>query len=100
MVLPLREIDWIEAADNYARLWIGGRSHLLREPLRLLEARVRPHGFVRAHRRALVRLAGVRELTWTNAGALVAVLGCGVRIPVSRRQRATFNAAVRSHVRP
>src|SRR5262245_29849202 len=22
-VLPLREIDWIEAADNYARVWIG-----------------------------------------------------------------------------
>jgi two-component system LytT family response regulator len=100
MVLPLREIDWIEAADNYARLWIGGRSHLLREPMRLLEARVRAHGFVRAHRRALVRLGGVRELAWTDAGTLVAVLGCGVRIPVSRRQRATFTAAVRSQVRP
>ena len=96
-VLPLREIDWIEAADNYARLWIGGRSHLLREPMRLLEARVRAHGFVRAHRRALVRLGGVRELAWTD-GTLVAVLGCGVRIPVSRRQRATFTAAVRSQV--
>jgi two-component system LytT family response regulator len=100
MVLPLREIDWIEAADNYARLWIGGRSHLLREPMRLLEARVRAHGFVRAHRRALVRLGGVRELAWTDAGTLVAVLGCGVRIPVSRRQRATFTAAVRSQVLP
>ena len=100
MVLPLREIDWIEAADNYARLWIGGRSHLLREPMRLLEARVRAHGFVRAHRRALVRLGGVRELAWTDAGTLVAVLGCGVRIPVSRRQRATFSAAVRSQVLP
>jgi len=100
MVLPLREIDWIEAADNYARLWIGGRSHLLREPMRLLEARVRAHGFVRAHRRALVRLGGVRELAWTDAGTLVAVLGCGARIPVSRRQRATFTAAVRSQVLP
>ena len=100
MVLPLREIDWIEAADNYARLWIGGRSHLRREPMRLLEARVRAHGFVRAHRRALVRLGGVRELAWTDAGTLVAVLGCGVRIPVSRRQRATFSAAVRSQVLP
>jgi two-component system LytT family response regulator len=100
MVLRVREIDWIEAADNYARLWIGGRSYLLREPLRQLEERVRTHGFVRAHRRALVRLGGVRELTWTDAGALVAVLGCGMRIPVSRRQRATFTAAVRSQVVP
>src|SRR6058998_2641455 len=22
-VLPVREIDWIEAADNYARIWTG-----------------------------------------------------------------------------
>ena len=94
-VLPLREIDWIEAADNYARLWIGGRSYLLRESLRTLEARVRAHGFIRAHRRALVRLGGVREITSTDAGAVVAVLGCGVRIRVSRRQRAAFTAALR-----
>jgi two-component system LytT family response regulator len=95
-VLAVREIDWIEAADNYARLWIGGRSYLLRESLRELERRVRAHGFVRAHRRALVRLAGVRELKWTNAGGLVAVLGCGEKIRISRRRRAAFAAAVRS----
>ncbi|MFI5309769.1 MAG: LytR/AlgR family response regulator transcription factor [Gemmatimonadales bacterium] len=95
-VIAPSEIDWIEAADNYARLWVGKRSYLLREPLRRLEDRVRAHGFVRAHRRALVRLVGVRELTWTDAGALVAVLACGVRISVSRRRRSAFAAAVRS----
>jgi len=94
-VLPVREIDWIEAADNYARIWIGGRTYLLREPLRQIEQRMRTHGFVRAHRRALVRLGGVRELSWTGAGALVAVLGCGTKIPISRRQRAAFAAAVK-----
>src|SRR6266498_2406908 len=26
VVLMLKEIDWIEAADNYARVWLGGRS--------------------------------------------------------------------------
>jgi two-component system LytT family response regulator len=97
-VLPVREIDWIEAADNYARIWIGGRSYLLRESLHDLEGRVRAHGFIRAHRRALVRLGGVRELTWTDAGALIAVLSCGMRLRVSRRRRAAFAAAVRSQV--
>jgi two-component system LytT family response regulator len=68
LVLPLREIDWIEAADYYARLWVGGRSYLLRESLTQLEPRVTPHGFVRAHRRALVRLDGVRALQPNDAG--------------------------------
>src|SRR5262245_6334502 len=67
VVLPVREIDWIEAADNYARIWTGTRSFLLREPLREIERRVRAHGFVRAHRRALVRLAAVRELLLTRS---------------------------------
>ncbi|HYN08888.1 MAG TPA: LytTR family DNA-binding domain-containing protein [Vicinamibacterales bacterium] len=95
-VLPVREIDWIESADNYARIWTGGRSYLLREPLRVLEGRVGARGFVRAHRRALIRLDGVRELTWTRAGDLIAVLTSGAKIPVSRRRRAAFAAAVKS----
>jgi two-component system LytT family response regulator len=95
LVLRVREIDWIEAADNYARLWFEGRSYLLRESLQLLEERVRSHGFIRAHRRALVRLDGVRALTSTGAGALVAVLDCGAKIPISRRRRAAFTSAVR-----
>jgi two-component system LytT family response regulator len=95
VVLHANEIDWIEADGNYARLWCGGRSHLVREPLQLLEDRMCAHGFVRAHRRALIRLDGVRELVWTGAGALVALLGCGAKIRISRRRRAAFMAAVR-----
>jgi two-component system LytT family response regulator len=95
VVLPVGEIDWIEAADNYARLWVGGRSYLLRESLYTLEQRVGAHGFIRAHRRALVRLGGVRELVCTSAGVFIAVLGCGVRIRISRRRHAAFMAAVR-----
>jgi two-component system LytT family response regulator len=94
-VLNVAEIDWIEAAGNYAQLWVGPRSYFLRESLQLLEERVRKHGFIRAHRRALVRLDGVRELIRDHTGAMIATLGCGARIPVSRRRSAAFAAAVR-----
>ena len=94
-VLHVSEIDWIEAAGNYVQLWIGSRNYFLRESLQVLEERVGKHGFIRAHRRALVRVDGVRELTRTRAGALMAVLGSGVRIPISRRRSAAFAAAVR-----
>jgi two-component system, LytTR family, response regulator len=94
-VLHLNEIDWIEAAGNYSQLWVGTRGYFLRESLQLLESRVQKSGFVRAHRRALVRLEGVRELMRTRAGASVAVLESGVRVPVSRRRIASFSAAFR-----
>jgi len=95
LVLPLHEIDWIEAADYYARLWVGQRSYLLRESLAQLERRVSAHGFVRAHRQALVRLDGVRALLTTDSGDTTAVLLNGARVPVSRRRRAAFAAAVK-----
>jgi two-component system, LytTR family, response regulator len=95
VVINIGDIDWIEAAGNYAQLWIGPRSYFLRESLQLLEERVRKHGFIRAHRRALVRLDGVRELTRNREGALVAALGCGANIQISRRRSAAFAAAVR-----
>jgi two-component system LytT family response regulator len=98
LVLNLREIDWIEAADYYARVWVGARSYLLRESLDDLERRVAEHGFVRAHRRALVRLAGVRALQKQNGGELTALLGNGAKVAVSRRRRAAFVAAVRARV--
>jgi len=76
-------------------LWVDMRSYFLRESLQLLEQRVEKHGFVRAHRRALVRLDGVKELTRTRAGALAALLQNGVRVPISRRRSASFTAALR-----
>ncbi len=94
-VLNVSEIDWIEAAGNYAQLWVGARSYCLRESLQELEARLQKHGFLRAHRGALIRLDGVRELTRDHAGGVAATLGSGVRIPISRRRSADFAAAVR-----
>lgn len=96
VVVRHAEIDWIESADNYSRVWIGKRDYLIRESLRALEDRVRTEGFRRAHRRALVRLGSVRELAKTREGELVAVLSSGARVPISRRRRAGFAAALRS----
>jgi two-component system LytT family response regulator len=95
-VLPLGDIDWIEAEGNYARLWTGARSYLLREPLAALEARVRPHGFLRAHRRAIVRLDAVRRLVATDAGETIAELASGARIAIARRRRPLFASALRA----
>jgi two-component system, LytTR family, response regulator len=94
-VLQTSEIDWIEAADYYARLWVGNKSYLIRESLAHLEERVGRHGFVRAHRQALVRVSGVRALRNAPEGEMTAVLRSGAAVPVSRRRRAAFVDAVK-----
>jgi two-component system LytT family response regulator len=100
VVLPVREIEWIEAADNYARIWSAGKSYLMRESLTDLEQRIGRHGFVRAHRRALVRISAVRTLNGTRDGELTVELESGIAIQVSRRRRAAFAKAIGAAARP
>jgi len=95
LILPLRDVDWIEAADYYARVWVGARSYLLRESLTQLETRVASAGFVRAHRQALVRIGSIRALHTNDDGETVAILTNGATVPVSRRRRALLSAAIR-----
>jgi two-component system LytT family response regulator len=80
-------VDWVESADNYARLWTGKRSHLLREPLQELESTLARHGFLRVHRKALVNVKRLVELRGSAVTGYTAVLVGGERIPVSRDRR-------------
>lgn len=89
VVIPVAEIDWIGADNYYSRLHVGTKTHLLRESLTSLEARLDASRFSRVHRAAIVQLDRVRELRTTARGD-EAVLRNGSRIPVSRRKRAVL----------
>lgn len=91
VMLPVAEIDWIEADDYYARIHSGARKYLLREPLSSLESRLDPTRFVRIHRSVIVQMDRVRELKHTPGGLSV-VLRDGRRIPVSRRRRSILTS--------
>ena len=56
------EIDWIEAAGDYAGLHVSGKVHLVREPLHQLARRLDPARFVRIHRSTIVCIERVTEL--------------------------------------
>jgi two-component system LytT family response regulator len=84
---PVEDIDWIEAADYYARLHVGPHAHLVRETLASLATQLDPAAFVRVHRSAIVNVARVVEvrLDWRNRH--VVVLRGGERLPLSRRRK-------------
>jgi two-component system LytT family response regulator len=81
------EIDWIEAAGNYVRLHAGSASHLVRETMAKLEARLDPERFVRVHRSAIVNVDRIRELEPMFRGECAAILRNGSRVTVSRGHR-------------
>lgn len=60
--ITANEVEWIEAQGDYAALHVGGKTHLLREPLHILERRLDPSAFVRIHRSTIIRLDRVAEM--------------------------------------
>lgn len=94
-VVPVAAIDWIETADNYVVLHTADGAPLLRQTLAGLLACLGP-GFVRCHRRAAVRLAGIERIVPLDRGDAELVLRSGARVPCSRQYR----AALLEHLQP
>ena len=85
--IKISDIDWIEAADYYACLHVGGKSHLLRRSLNELDQELDPGAFCRIHRSAIVNLDRVRGLKLNAAGDYDVLLDSGTNLPMSRRYR-------------
>lgn len=83
----IAEIDWIEAADYYACLHVGAKSHLLRRSMAELEEDLDPRVFCRIHRSAIVNLERIQALELREDGEHDAVLRDGTRLRMSRRYR-------------
>ncbi|HEX4496921.1 MAG TPA: LytTR family DNA-binding domain-containing protein [Thermoanaerobaculia bacterium] len=90
LVVNADDVDWIEAADYYASLHVGARTHLLRETLTHLEQRLDPERFFRVHRSAIVNVDRVREMHPLFRGDCALVLGDGTQVRLSRTRRHDF----------
>jgi two-component system LytT family response regulator len=87
LFIKIAEIDWIEAADYYAAVHVGPKSHLLRRSINSLEHDLDPAVFCRIHRSTIVNLSRVRGLELNEEGEHDARLDNGTRLRVSRRYR-------------
>jgi two-component system LytT family response regulator len=85
--LRVDEIDWVEAAGNYVRLHVGEETHLLREKMSALEARLNPEQFLRIHRSTMVNVERIQELQPWFHGDYVVVLRSGAQLTLSRSYR-------------
>jgi two-component system LytT family response regulator len=85
--VSMPEIDWIEAADYYAGLHVGGKTHLLRRSIAELEQELDPAAFCRIHRSTIVNLNRVRGLKLDEDGDYTVLLESGTTLRLSRRYR-------------
>ncbi len=81
------EIDWIEAYDNYIRLHVSGKAHLLRQTMNELEAGLDPEQFARIHRSTIVNLDRIQELRPHFNGEHLIILQDGTELKLSRSRK-------------
>jgi hypothetical protein len=82
------EVDWVEAQGNYVALHVGSEVRLLRQTLAEMEARLKAHGFIRTHRRALVNRQRMQAIIPPELGELGVRLSSGQVAPLSESRRA------------
>lgn len=90
--LPVSDIRWISAEENYVRICTQGETHLLRETISRLEERLDREMFLRVHRSSIVNLQYVKEVRSEADGEYVVVLSSGQRVTMSRSYRARIDA--------
>jgi two-component system, LytTR family, response regulator len=89
LFLPVTDIRWVAAEENYVRICTERESHLLRETMAHFEGRLDPASFIRVHRSTIVNLQYVKEIrTDTQEGEPFVLMRDGQKLPLSRGYRA------------
>jgi two-component system LytT family response regulator len=78
-----KAIDWIEAADNYVELHVGGRTVMRRMTMRDADHALAGRGFVRIHRRFLINRERIDTIVGSNGDRVVRLVD-GTELGVGR----------------
>lgn len=92
ITVPRAEVRYAEATGDYARLVTRSAAHLVRIPIAELAERWADFGFVRVHRRWLVQLSAVSDVSSVDGRMRLRVGDAWLE--VSRRRA----AEVRTHL--
>jgi len=96
IIVPVDEVDWIEAEGDYVKLHSPGKVHLHRERMSSLEKNLDPSVFIRIHRSTIVKIARIRELRPLVNGDHLVVLHTGEQLSLSRTMREKVFAVLQS----
>src|ERR1035437_7152666 len=85
--LPVSDIRWICAEENYVRIRTLNETHLLRETMVRLQEKLDPEIFLRVHRSSIVNLHHVKDVRTEADGEYAVVLISGEKLTMSRSYR-------------
>jgi two-component system, LytTR family, response regulator len=83
-VIPVEQIDYIEAQDDYVSIRVGGRSYLKEQTLGELEDQLASKGFLRIHRRYILNVSRLAKIELSEKDSRIAILNDKTQLPISR----------------
>lgn len=87
IIVPISDIDWIEAYGNYLKIHCGAKTYLWRGTMTDLASRTDPSVFLRIHRSTLVNINSIEELQPTLGGQYTVTMRGGAKLTLSRNYR-------------
>lgn len=82
--VPVRDIDWIDAAGDYMCVHVKGETLIMRTTMKELESQLDPSVFQRVHRSTIVNLNRVEKVSSHINGEFHLTLSCGTSLKMSR----------------
>ncbi|HKW34037.1 MAG TPA: LytTR family DNA-binding domain-containing protein [Candidatus Acidoferrum sp.] len=94
LFVDVKDVDWIEAAENYVELHVGSVNYLLHVTMNSLEKSLDPEIFLRIHRSIIVNLGRIKNVQSAAHGEHVVTLRDGVRLQSGRTYSERLRALV------
>jgi two-component system LytT family response regulator len=88
------EVDWIEADGDYVRIHVGKATHVIRETITEVLAKLPQARFVRVHRSIVVNTERIREVQPWFKGDYVLILNDGTKLRSGRTYRTVVQALI------
>lgn len=89
--IELNDIELIEAYENYVKVHVKDRFHLVRESMKSMEAKLINKHFIRIHKSYIVNMNHASELSHKYKGDYTLTLLSGRTIKVSRKFTSNLN---------
>jgi two-component system LytT family response regulator len=83
-VIPVQDVVWIAAADDYVEIHTSTRRYLKQKPMAYFEQHLPDDQFVRVHRSAIVAVAQIKKIEPDTKDTYSLTLKDGREISVSR----------------
>ena len=83
-LIPVEEIKYIEAQDDYTMLYTQKGNFLKQKTMKYFEENLNPKDFIRIHRSYIIKLSLLKQIDLLEKESYQVVLHDGKKLPVSK----------------